>query len=133
VNARGKSPKWINLQALLFLHEESLAQFGGPRGLRDAGLLESALARPQNRLLYEPDASLFQLAAAYCFGVAKNHPFVDGNKRAAFLAATLFLTINGLQLEADPMEAAEVVLQVASSARDEDTLALWFSGHCSSV
>jgi len=124
------TPRWINQRALLLAHEESLARFGGARGLRDGGLLESALARPQNKLFYETETSLFRLAAAYCFGIAKNHPFVDGNKRAAFLAATLFLRLNGSSLKVHPMVAANAVLSVVEGSMDEEELALWFERFC---
>ncbi|MEJ7609383.1 MAG: Fic family protein [Bryobacteraceae bacterium] len=77
-------PNWISRKALLFLHEESLAVFGGARGLRDEGLLDSALARPQNLLAYLPASTIAEMAASYCCGVAKNHTFVDGNKRTRF-------------------------------------------------
>ena len=80
-------PRWISKKALLLLHEESLSSFGGARGLRDEGLLDSALARPQNTHAYNAAATLADLAASYCYGIAKNHAFVDGNKRAAFLSA----------------------------------------------
>jgi len=124
------TPKWISQRALLLLHEESLARFGGSRGMRDMGLLESALARPQNKLVYEPESSLFRLAAAYCFGIAKNHPFVDGNKRAAFLAGTLFMALNGQRLEVHPMVAADAVLSVVEGAMDEEGLSDWFERFC---
>ena len=83
-------PSWISKKALLVLHEESIAEFGGARGLRDEGLLESALARARNTYAYNPAATLAELAASYGYGVAKNHAFVDGNKRAAFLCIGLF-------------------------------------------
>jgi death-on-curing protein len=90
--------RWIAKKALLLLHEESLAEFGGARGLRDEGLLESALAPPQNAYPYRPEITIPELAASYALGLAKNHAFVDGNKRAAFLSIGLFLAINGYRL-----------------------------------
>lgn len=84
-------PRWISKKALLLLHEESLAIFGGPPGVRDEGLLDSALARPKNTFAYRPESTVADLAASYGFGLVKNHAFVDGNKRAGFLAIGLFL------------------------------------------
>ena len=116
--------RWVDRHALLLLHDESLAEHGGLSGLRDAGLLDSALARPLNLVAYgEPD--LCELAASYCVGVAKNHPFVDGNKRAAFLALGLFLYLNGHRLTATQAEATLAVLAVATSEWDDATLAAW--------
>ena len=118
-------PRWIAKKALLLLHEESLAEFGGARGLRDEGLLESALARPENAYAYKPDITIAELAASYAFGLAKNHAFVDGNKRAAFLSIGLFLAINGYQLQADQVDAIQTMLAVASGDLDENGLATW--------
>jgi death-on-curing protein len=116
--------RWVDRHALLLLHDESLAEHGGLPGLRDAGLLDSALARPLNLVAYgEPD--LCELAASYCVGVAKNHPFVDGNKRAAFLALGLFLYLNGYRLTATQAEATLAVMAVATSEWNEATLAAW--------
>ncbi len=109
------------------LHEESLAEFGGARGLREEGLLESALARPRNIYAYKPDATLADLAASYCYGVAKNHAFVDGNKRAAFLCAGLFLAINGYRLTASPIDAIKTILGVAAGTVSEPELARWIA------
>jgi death-on-curing protein len=119
------TPVWIDARAILFLHEESLAMFGGARGLRDAGLLESALARPVNQQLYNPDGDVAELAAAYAFGLAKNHPFVDGNKRTAFLALGLFLALNGWRLETAQIDAIETMLSLARGSLDESDLANW--------
>lgn len=119
---------WVAKRALLLLHDESLAEHGGLPGLRDEGLLDSALARPLNLAAYgKPD--LCELAAAYCVGLAKNHAFVDGNKRAAFLAMGLFLYVNGHRLVASQAEATLTVLAVASSEWDEATLAAWLRTH----
>jgi death-on-curing protein len=119
------TPVWIDARAILFLHDESLALFGGARGLRDAGLLESALGRPVNHHLYQPDADVAELAAAYAFGLAKNHPFVDGNKRTAFLALGLFLTLNRWKLETTQIDAIETMLSLARGTLDESALAAW--------
>lgn len=118
-------PKWISKKALLLLHEESLAEFGGARGLRDEGLLDSALARSQNALAYNGTSTLAELAACYGFGIAKNHAFVDGNKRAAFLSIGLFLMINGQRLVADQVGAISIMLDVASGDKKEADLASW--------
>lgn len=116
--------KWVDQRALLLLHGESLAEHGGGEGIRDQGLLESALARPQNLDLYgEPDFA--DLAASYGFGLAKNHAFVDGNKRASFLAVGLFLYLNGYQLKATQADATLTVLALASSDISETDFATW--------
>lgn len=122
-------PKWISKKALLLLHEESLAEFGGARGLRDEGLLESALARPQNAYAYNSGSTLAELAASYGFGIAKNHAFVDGNKRAAFLSIGLFLMINGYRLVADQADAIGAMLGVASGDVGEAALAAWIAAN----
>ena len=116
------APKWISKKAPLLLHEESLAEFGGARGLRDDGLLDSALARPNNIYAYNADSTIADLAAAYAFGLARNRAFVDGNKRAAFLSIGLFLTINGYRLRADQVDAINTMLAVASGDLDEASL-----------
>lgn len=118
-------PLWISKKALLLLHEESLSAFGGARGLRDEGLLESALARPQNTHAYNSSATLAELAASYGYGVAKNHAFLDGNKRAAFLCIGLFLAINGSRLIASQIDAIETMLALAAGTVTEQELALW--------
>ena len=116
--------KWINRKALLLLHDESLAEHGGATGLRNEGLLDSALARPLNVALYS-DPDVAGLAASYGVGLAKNHAFVDGNKRAAFLAVGLFLAINGYRLVATQADATLTMLGVASGDLDEGALADW--------
>lgn len=121
--------RWITKAGLLILHDESISDHGGSRGIRDEGLLESALARPQNIALYEEHVALSRLAAAYAFGIAKNHPFIDGNKRAAFLAMTLFLEKNGWQLTAGEADAALTILKLAASELTEDQLAAWIESH----
>ena len=119
---------WANRQVLLLLHDESLAEHGGAPGLRDEGLLDSALARPLNLAHYEqPD--LADLAASYGVGLAKNHAFIDGNKRAAFLAVGLFLAVNGFQLRASQADATLTMLDVAAGAMDEPTFAQWIRDH----
>lgn len=122
-------PKWVDKRALLLLHEESLAQFGGASGVRDAGLLDSALARPRNLFSYAPDTTLDAYAASYAYGLAKNHAFVDGNKRVAFLAIGVFLFINGYRLTASQVDAIETILGVASGAVSESDLAQWIASN----
>ncbi len=118
-------PRWISKKGLLMLHEESLAMFGGASGLRDEGLLDSALARPLNTHVYNPDNTLADLAASYGFGLAKNHAFLDGNKRAAFLSIGVFLSINGHKLVADQVDAIQTMLAVAAGELGEKGLAAW--------
>ena len=116
--------KWINRKVLLLLHDESLAEHGGASGLRDEGLLDSALARPLNVALYS-DPDVAGLAASYGVGLAKNHAFVDGNKRAALLAVGLFLAINGYRLVATQADATLTMLAVAAGDLDEGAFADW--------
>ena len=122
-------PRWIGKRALLLLHEESLAQFGGARGLRDEGLLDSALARAQNIWAYRAGATTAELAAAYGYGLARNHAFVDGNKRAAFLSIGLFLALNGRRLKAAKADAANTMLAVAAGTLDQPGLAAWIQAN----
>ena len=120
---------WINKQALLLLHDESLAEHGGAAGLRDEGLLDSALARPLNLNAYgTPDFA--NLAASYAIGLAKNHAFVDGNKRAALLAAGLFLHLNGYRLSVSQADATLTMLAVAAGEMDEAGFAAWLRRNC---
>jgi death-on-curing protein len=123
------APLWVDKRALLLLHKESLAQFGGADGLRDEGLLDSALARPVNKHSYEGCNDLATLAAAYGFGLARNHPFVDGNKRAAFLAVGVFLAMNGQRLTATPIDAIEAILALATGSLEEPRFADWIKAH----
>lgn len=120
-----REPRWITKQALLVLHDRSIALHGGAPGLRDAGLLESALARPVNRYHYEGVDEPHALAATYLIGFASNHPFVDGNKRTAFLAGGVFLRMNGWKLTATQADAAQRVLAIAAGERDIDQAAAW--------
>lgn len=120
--------RWVDKRALLLLHDESLAEHGGTPGLRDESLLDSALARPLNLAAYgQPDAAA--LAASYGVGVAKNHAFVDGNKRAAFLCVGLFLAINGWRLKASQLEATSAMLAVAGGELEEAVFAEWLRHH----
>ena len=116
--------RWIDRRLLILLHDESLSMHGGASGLRDEGLFDSALARPLNLVAYgEPD--LAALAASYASGLAQNHPFVDGNKRAAFLSVGLFLGLNGHRLTAPQAEATVAVFGLASGEIGEPTFAAW--------
>jgi death-on-curing protein len=123
-------PRWVAKRVLLLLHEESLAEFGGARGLRDEGLLDSALCRPQNAQAYSARTTIAELAASYACGIAKNHAFVDSNKRAAFLSIGLFLGINAHRLTADRVDAIQTMLAVASGELDERGLAAWIGKNC---
>jgi len=115
---------WIDRAVLLAVHDEQLREHGGATGTRDIGLFESAIARPRQLAHYEtPDAA--DLAAAYAFGIARNHPFVDGNKRTAFVAAELFLALNGLDLNAEDGACVVTMLAVAAGQMDEATFARW--------
>ena len=120
---------WLNQEEVLALHERSIERFGGSAGIRDRGLLQSALDRPQNRFAYGGVSSLSELAAAYGFGIAKNHPFVDGNKRTAFAALDAFLFLNGVLFLPPPDEAAPTIEQMAAGALTEDDLAAWIAEH----
>jgi len=124
-----KGPVWLVKAALEILHDLSIAEHGGAPGLRDENLFESALARPQNLFAYEGDVDLARLAASYGFGLAKNHAFVDGNKRIAFIAVATFLAMNRQRLVADQTEATLVMLSVASGAFSEEELAGWIRKH----
>jgi death on curing protein len=119
---------WLDADVLRAVHEEQLAEHGGASGTRDEGLFESALARPQNLLAYgAPDAA--DLAAAYGFGLARNHPFVDGNKRTAFVAVELFLDLNGFELSASDSDCVLTLLAVAAGQMDEASFARWLREH----
>ena len=120
---------WINKQALLLLHDESVAEHGGAGGLRDEGLLDSALARPLNLNAYgTPDFA--DLAASYAIGLAKNHAFVDGNKRTAFLAPGMLLHLNGYRLSVSQLDATLTMLAVAAGELEEAGFAHWLRKHC---
>ncbi|RAI59495.1 type II toxin-antitoxin system death-on-curing family toxin [Roseicella frigidaeris] len=118
-------PRWVSRRALQLLHLESLTEFGGAEGMRDEGLLDSAMARPRNLHAYEGETDLCRLAAAYAAGIVRNHPFVDGNKRAGLTAAGVFLMLNGLDLVADQAEAAVAVLDLAAGELPEAEFAAW--------
>ncbi len=123
-------PEWLPSNLILAIHERQLREFGGPAGVRDAGALESALGRARNRWAYE-GANYPQLAAAYAFGVARNHPFVDGNKRAALLAIVTFLGLNDIEFTASEAEAVIMIRRLAAGEIDEDELAGWIAANVS--
>ena len=123
-----KTPVWVLDETVLALHEQLLALHGGGTGLRDRGLFESALARPKNLFAYEK-ASLSALAASYAFGLVKNHPFVDGNKRIGFTVCVLFLQLNGWRFEAEEVDAAVQTLGLAAGAVTESEYAAWLKAH----
>lgn len=119
---------WLNRAVLIAAHDEQLAEHGGAAGFRDDGLFDSALARPLNLAAYDdPDACA--LAASYAVALAKNHPFIDGNKRTAFIAMELFLVLNGHELNATDAECVLAMLAVAASEWDESALAAWLRTH----
>lgn len=118
-------PVWVLEQVALALHDRQLAEHGGPIGIRDEGMMGSALARPQNQWSYGED-DLCALAAAYAFGIARNHPFVDGNKRTAWTMANVFLALNGLALSFDERDTIRTVEGLAAGDLTEDDLADWF-------
>lgn len=117
-------PRRLDTSILLDVHAEQLALFGGPDGVRDIGLLEPALARPINKFGYG-ESDLAALAAAYGFGIARSHPFVDGNKRAAFAAIVVFLGLNGIDFDVPPEAATAMILSLAAGEMDEEGLARW--------
>ena len=121
--------KWLRKDTVLAIHTLQIAEHGGDDGVRDAGLLESALARPQNIHAYEPEADVARLTAAYGFGIAKNHLFVDGNKRTALTATRTFLALNGYTLEATQPEKALTFLGLADGSFSEEELANWIRIH----
>lgn len=119
-------PKWVLDEVVISVHQMLLAEHGGGLSIRDKALLESALARPKQRYDYEPDASLFDLAASYCFGIAKNHPFIDGNKRVAFTVSAIFLEINGFSFNASEPETVIIIERLAAGGLSEEELSRWF-------
>src|SRR4051812_9909665 len=121
-------PEWLGLDLALAIHDRQLAEHGGGSGVRDRSLLESALSRPVNQWSYgDPDEA--ELAAAYAFGIARNHPFIDGNKRTAWVLANVFLQLNGHELSFTSVEAIRIMLALAAGECSEDELATWFREH----
>jgi death-on-curing protein len=122
-------PIWITTLGFLYLHEETLAFHGGKSGLRDLGLLEAAISRAQNVFVYQGINDPARLAAAYAFGITRNHPFFDGNKRAAFAAIGLFLGKNGFRFTAQQNDATQVLTALAAGTLSEEELAKWIQQH----
>lgn len=125
-------PKWLLPEVVQAVHKMVLAEHGGGEGIRDKALLESALNRAPQKFTYDSDATLFQLAAAYSFGIVKNHPFVDGNKRTAFMAGAIFLEINGYKLVALEAETTLIFEGLAGSKISEPELSTWFKQNAKS-
>lgn len=123
-----KKPVWVLRETVLTLHEQSLAEFGGAAGIRDEGLLDSALGKPENLFAYGKP-TLFDLAASYGFGLVKNHPFIDGNKRAGFITAVSFLELNGYHFQATEAEAAVRTLALAAGDLTEKEFAAWLKAN----
>jgi death-on-curing protein len=123
-----KQWRWLQADDLVAMHGELIAEFGGPPGLRDRALLESAAARPKHLATYERPGA-FERAAAYAFGLARNHPFIDGNKRVALVAAFTFLELNGWEVDAEEAAAVLVFLDLATGKLDEKQLAVWLEGN----
>jgi len=117
-------PVWLSTELIIAIHDEQLEEFGGPSGLRDRGLLESAVARPLNQYAYGNE-DLAALSAAYAFGLVRNHPFIDGNKRTGLLAIVTFLGVIGIDFEAPEAETAVTMLALAAGEINEDELAHW--------
>ena len=125
---------WVREDVVLAVHLRQLAEHGGGEGIRDEGLLKSALARPQNLLAYgDPPPDLAGLAAAYAYGIARNHPFIDGNKRTALIVARLFLLLNGRNLLATQEEKYSTFLALAAGKLEEEELANWLRAHLDGV
>lgn len=122
-------PVWLRRDTVVLLHDTSIDLYGGASGVRDDGLLDSALGRGMQIAAYEPDADIFQLAAAYASGIAKNHPFVDGNKRTAFASAATFLELNGVSLSLAHEDVVETMVALASGGTTETQFAEWLRAH----
>jgi len=124
-----KSPIWLDRLIVEAIHFDQLRLHGGLPGIRDDNALESALARPQNRRLYDSSSDLAAVAAAYGYGLVTSHPFTDGNKRVGFLAMYVFLGLNGLEIEADEIEVVDLMVAVADGRYSEEKLAAWLREH----
>jgi len=128
-----KEPSWIDERVALAIHARMLTLHGGAPGLRDEGLLQSALARPRQLFAYAESPSLIAMAAAYIVGIVRNHPFVDGNKRTGFVVGVLFLETNGCRFMAPEEDATRVVLNLAAGLVDEEAFATWLGNHVKSA
>ena len=125
-------PRWITTRIARAIHGRMLAEFGGLSGVRDEGLMESALARPQNLFYYGEEVSLFQLAASYCYGIVRNHPFIDGNKRTGFVIARVFLQLNGIAFSPAQGEPTRMIRALAAGEIGETELTRWFEHNSTS-
>lgn len=123
-----KKPVWVLREVVFMLHEQSLAQFGGSAGIRDEGLVDSALSKPENLFAYGKP-TVFDLAASYAFGLIKNHPFIDGNKRTGFITAVLFLELNGYKFQASEVDTAVRTLALAAGEMSESAYAEWLKAN----
>ena len=126
-----REPAWVLREVVLSLHDVLLAEFGGPPGIRDETLLDSALSRPQQMFHYE-DPDLFTLTTAYIYGILKNHPFVDGNKRTAFMTGFVFLASNGIALHAPEADTTRAILDLTDGTMTEAEFTLWLTKNCES-
>ncbi len=121
-------PKWVRRDAVLVIHDRQIELFGGQYGLRDEGLLDSAITRPKNFYFYQ-DADITRLSAAYGFGICQNHPFLDGNKRTAFVVLVAFLKTNGYKFHASQLDVVSVMTDLADDKISEETLTVWIKEH----
>lgn len=124
-----KEPKWLLPEIVIAVQKALLAEHGGGAGIRDETLLDSAMARPKQKYHYDSKSTIYELAAAYSYGLAKNHPFVDGNKRIALTAGLVFLELNGIECSASEAEAAAIFEQLAAGKISEQELSNWFQLH----
>ncbi len=128
-----KEPVWLTMEMVRAIHEESLAIFGGAVGVRDEALLESAVVHPQSVFAYADKPAIHNLAAGYCSGIIRNHPFIDGNKRAGLLAARANLFLNGYDFDPDEAEEVNVIVELAAGNLDEDALTEWFKSNTTRI
>lgn len=128
-----EEPRWLSCDLVLKLHQRSIERFGGSHGVRDEGLMLSAVARPENAWAYGEETDLFELAGSYAFGIVRNHPFVDGNKRTAVAAAVTFLGLNGQMFVGEQVEVVLATVSLASGEWDEATYAFWLKENCSPI
>ena len=128
-----KEPRWLTMEMVRAIHEESLTLFGGAAGVRDEALLESAMAHPRSLFAYGDKPTIHHLAAAYCSGIVRNHPFIDGNKRAGLLAARAFLFLNGYDFDPDEAEEVNFIVELAAGTLDEGALAEWFKSNTTRI
>jgi death on curing protein len=121
-------PRWVRRDAVLIVHDRQIELFGGQYGLRDAGLLDSAIARPKNFYVYE-NADIIRLSAAYGYGICQNHPFIDGNKRTAFVVTVAFLKTNGFKFQSSQVDVVLTMENLANGILSEESFIDWLKGH----